>query len=60
GWGVAREIRRRWPGVGVCIVTGYGKEAERPPGGSERLVDAVIGKPFNFEQVEETLAGFGG
>ncbi|HEV2705068.1 MAG TPA: PAS domain S-box protein [Pyrinomonadaceae bacterium] len=60
GWGVAREIRRRWPGVGVCIVTGYGKEAERPPGGGERLVDAVIGKPFNFEQVEETLAGFGG
>ncbi|HZB47229.1 MAG TPA: GAF domain-containing protein, partial [Pyrinomonadaceae bacterium] len=59
GWELAREIRRRWPSLGVCIVTGYGKDADGP---HDREADneafAVIGKPFNFDQVEETLARF--
>jgi CheY-like chemotaxis protein len=56
GWEVAREIRRRFGSrLRVVVVTGHGTEtletlAER------RLVDAVIAKPFNFEQVEEVIA----
>ena len=57
GWELAREIRRRWPALRVCIVTGYGKEAAAPDDRNASGESfAVIGKPFNFDQVEETLA----
>ncbi len=52
---VAREIRRR-AGLPVVIVTGYGKDALRSHGAGAAA--AVIGKPFDFEQVEEVLARF--
>jgi CheY-like chemotaxis protein len=62
GWELAREIRRRWPALRVCIVTGYGKDAGTPHDDDDSTADhetfAVIGKPFNFDQVEETLARF--
>jgi PAS domain S-box-containing protein len=56
GWEVAREIRRR-TGTEICIVlvTGYGKATALPPG-EQDLVNGVIGKPFNFDQVAETIA----
>ncbi len=57
GWELAREIRRRWPALRVCIVTGYGKEAGASPD-ADGAADAVIGKPFDFAQVEATLARF--
>ncbi|HEV3471096.1 MAG TPA: GAF domain-containing protein [Pyrinomonadaceae bacterium] len=60
GWEVAREIRRRRPGARVVIVTGYGKEAARAGGEAAAAADAVIGKPFDFRQIEEMLARFGG
>jgi PAS domain S-box-containing protein len=54
GWEVAREVRRRWPSVRVAVVTGYGKDAARTQ--EEMPADTIIGKPFNFAQVEEVLA----
>ncbi|MBC7931138.1 MAG: PAS domain-containing protein, partial [Rubrivivax sp.] len=57
GWEVAREVRRRWPSVRVAVVTGYGKDAAR--GETDMPADIVIGKPFDFAQVEEVLTQLG-
>jgi signal transduction histidine kinase len=54
GWEVAREIRHGWPEVLIVLVTGYGKGTE-PPSGENNLIDGVIGKPFDFHQVTETI-----
>ena len=55
GWEVAREIRRRWPEMSIVLVTGYGK-GTAPPSGEKNLINGVIGKPFDFAQVSETIA----
>jgi PAS domain S-box-containing protein len=56
GWEVAREIRRRLGmEIGIVLVTGYGKSTALPPG-EQDLVNGVIGKPFDFAQVAETIA----
>ena len=54
GWETARSIRKNWPEVKIVLVTGYGPNTE-PPAGEEHLVDAIIGKPFDFSQVGSTL-----
>jgi len=54
GWETARLIRKDWPNVKIVLVTGYGP-ATVPPDGEEELVDAIIGKPFDFAQVGSTL-----
>lgn len=54
GWETARSIRKSWPDVKIVLVTGYGPTTTPPPG-EERLVDAIIGKPFDFTQVGSTL-----
>jgi PAS domain S-box-containing protein len=54
GWETARSIRKYWPNVRIILVTGYGPTTI-PPAGDERLVDAIIGKPFDFAQVGSTL-----
>jgi PAS domain S-box-containing protein len=54
GWETARLIRKNWPGLKIVLVTGYGP-ATTPPPGEEDLVDAIIGKPFDFTQVGSTL-----
>jgi two-component system cell cycle sensor histidine kinase/response regulator CckA len=54
GWEVAREIRRRWPETNIVLVTGYGKGTQ-PPSGEKNLINGVIGKPFDFAQVSETI-----
>jgi CheY-like chemotaxis protein len=59
GWEVAREIRRRWPEVAIALVTGYGKGTE-PPSGEKNLIDGVIGKPFDFEEVREVISQVSG
>jgi PAS domain S-box-containing protein len=56
GWETARAIRGQQPDLPVVLVTGYGASA-RPPSGEQDLVAAVIGKPFDFNQVTATLAG---
>ncbi len=55
GWETARLIRKDWPNVRIVLVTGYGPTTP-PPSGEEDLVDAIIGKPFDFAQVGSTLA----
>jgi PAS domain S-box-containing protein len=54
GWETARSIRKDWPDVKIVLVTGYGPTTTPPPG-EENLVDAIIGKPFDFAQVESAL-----
>jgi PAS domain S-box-containing protein len=54
GWETARMIRKDWPHVRIILVTGYGPTTV-PPAGEEDLVDAIIGKPFDFAQVGSTL-----
>jgi PAS domain S-box-containing protein len=54
GWETARSIRKGWPDVKIVLVTGYGPTTT-PPLGEENLVDAIIGKPFDFSQVGSTL-----
>jgi PAS domain S-box-containing protein len=54
GWETARLIRKDWPNVKIVLVTGYGPTTV-PPTGEEELVDAIIGKPFDFVQVGTTL-----
>src|SRR5215216_225504 len=54
GWETARVIRKNWPNVKIVLVTGYGPTTD-PPAGEEDLVDAIIGKPFDFAQVGSTL-----
>jgi PAS domain S-box-containing protein len=54
GWETARAIREEWPNIQIILVTGYGPTTI-PPTGEEKLVDAVIGKPFDFAQVSSTL-----
>jgi PAS domain S-box-containing protein len=54
GWETARAIRKFRPDVKIVLVTGYGPTTV-PPQGEEKLVDGVIGKPFDFAQVGSTL-----
>jgi len=54
GWETARAIREVWPNVRIILVTGYGPTTV-PPEGEENLVDAIIGKLFDFAQVGSTL-----
>ncbi|HEY0761601.1 MAG TPA: PAS domain S-box protein [Pyrinomonadaceae bacterium] len=54
GWETARLIRKDWPDLKIVLVTGYGPTTT-PPAGEEDLVDAIIGKPFDFSQVGSTL-----
>jgi signal transduction histidine kinase len=57
GWELAREVRRRSPRTRIAVVTGYGKDASRTQ--ADAPADIVIGKPFDFAQVEEVLAQLG-
>lgn len=54
GWETAREIRKRRPEMRIVLVTGYGPGTV-PPAGEETLVDGIIGKPFDFNQVSEII-----
>jgi nitrogen-specific signal transduction histidine kinase/CheY-like chemotaxis protein len=54
GWETARAIRKYQPEMIIVLVTGYGATT-RPPEGEENLVDGIIGKPFDFTQVDSTL-----
>ncbi len=54
GWETARGIRKRKPDMRIVLVTGYGPGTV-PPVGEETLVDGIIGKPFDFTQVSNTI-----
>jgi signal transduction histidine kinase/ActR/RegA family two-component response regulator len=54
GWETTREIRKRWPEMNVVLVTGYGS-GTLPPKGEDNLVNGIIGKPFDFSQINQTI-----
>ncbi|HEV2827045.1 MAG TPA: PAS domain S-box protein [Pyrinomonadaceae bacterium] len=54
GWETSREIRKRWPHMSVVLVTGYGP-GTLPPPGEDGLVNGIIGKPFDFSQISQTI-----
>lgn len=54
GWETSREIRKRWPDMNVVLITGYGS-GTLPPVGEENLVNGIIGKPFDFSQINQTI-----
>ena len=54
GWETSREIRKRWPDMRVVLVTGYGTGTV-PPSGEDGLVNGIIGKPFDFSQISQTI-----
>jgi CheY-like chemotaxis protein len=54
GWETSREIRKRWPEMNVVLVTGYGSGTQPPPG-EDKLVNGIIGKPFDFSQISEMI-----
>jgi nitrogen-specific signal transduction histidine kinase/CheY-like chemotaxis protein len=54
GWETSREIRKRWPEMNVVLVTGYGT-GTLPPLGEDKLVNGIIGKPFDFSQINQTI-----
>lgn len=54
GWETSREIRKRWPEMSVVLVTGYGTGTV-PPAGEDNLVNGIIGKPFDFSQISQTI-----
>lgn len=56
GWEVAREIRRRFGAdLSIILVTGHGIGTPVTPG-DEHLINGIIGKPFDFDQVSEIIA----
>jgi PAS domain S-box-containing protein len=59
GWETAREIRKRWPEMKIVLVTGYGAGTLQPEG-EEGLVDTIIGKPFDFDQVQQAIVQLAG
>lgn len=54
GWETSREIRKRWPEMSVVLITGYGT-GTLPPPGEDGLVNGIIGKPFDFSQISQTI-----
>jgi PAS domain S-box-containing protein len=55
GWEVAREIRRRFgPEINIILVTGHGAGTPVAPG-DEYLLNGIIGKPFDFDQIAEMI-----
>lgn len=54
GWETSRAIRQRWPEMNVVLVTGYGTGTV-PPAGESNLVNGIIGKPFDFSQINQTI-----
>lgn len=54
GWAVARHVRGKHPDVKIVLVTGYGVSVAAP-NEEPNLVDAVIGKPFEYEDVAHLL-----
>jgi PAS domain S-box-containing protein len=56
GWTLVNEVRRRWPGTKLVMVTGYGGFADLAiSGGDSSLIDALISKPFNIAQIDTTI-----
>jgi PAS domain S-box-containing protein len=54
GWAVAGEVRRRWPGVKVVLITGYAVSPDIVDSNRD-LVSEVILKPIRFDELSTTM-----
>jgi CheY-like chemotaxis protein len=50
GWALAREVRRRFPGIGIVYVSGYAGETHDPLPGSH-----FVKKPYRLEQLHQAV-----
>jgi CheY-like chemotaxis protein len=58
GWALAREIKERYPGIRVGLVTGYGETG--PNDAQERsVVDFILAKPISEETLRATIPSGG-
>jgi CheY-like chemotaxis protein len=55
GWAVASEVRRRWPGTKVVLITGHALAPETVDN-NRGLVSEVIFKPVRFDDLNSTLS----
>jgi CheY-like chemotaxis protein len=55
GWETARAIRRRFPEMNIVLITGHGAGTPVAPD-DRHLINGIIGKPFDFDQVTEMIA----
>jgi CheY-like chemotaxis protein len=54
GWTFARHIREQFPAIKTVLVTGYGSTVELE-GESASLVDAVVGKPYDYSEIAQVV-----
>ena len=55
GWAVASEVRRRWPGVKVVLITGYAVPPETVDS-NRALVSEVMLKPIRLDELSSTMS----
>jgi CheY-like chemotaxis protein len=54
GWAVAKEIRSRWPGTKIVLITGHALPPEET-NHNGKLVDEIIFKPIQFDDISLTI-----
>lgn len=52
GWALSEQVRQNWPNTKIILMTGYGADSSPE---NQTKVDAIISKPFDIEQLRETL-----
>jgi len=57
GWEVVKRIKARIPQVPVALITGWGTDLDQEKI-KESGVDRIIGKPFQVNEILETVALF--
>ena len=57
GWEVVKRIKARIPQVPVALITGWGTDLDQEKI-KESGVDRIIGKPFQVNEIIETVALF--
>ena len=55
GWGVARAIRARWPGLPVGMLTGWGEQIDESSA-DRQMVAGILIKPATPESLQEFIA----
>ncbi|KAF0249652.1 MAG: Histidine kinase [bacterium] len=53
GWALSEQVRQHWPKTKIILMTGYGADSSPD---NQAKVDAIISKPFDIEQLQETLS----
>jgi len=56
GWELVERVRRRWPSLRLVLATGWGAEID-PARARQQGIEAVIAKPFRFNDLRRVLAG---